>query len=512
MIPVVDLFAGPGGLSEGFCSVEDDGERAFKVVLSVESQAEAFRTLRLRAFFRGFAPGKAPDEYYCFVKGRIDEETLYRSWPEQAEQARAQTWQSTLGVCDHDEVDARVTQAVSGAKVWVLIGGPPCQAYSSAGVVGNRTKKNYNAEEDSRYRLYREFIRVLAAHSPAAFVLENVPGMLSARLGDRRIIEDLLHGLAVPGDFALREFGAWPEGRRYRLLALTSGLRGPGADPRGFIVRAEDFGVPQCRHRVIIIGLRDDLDPSRFLPPAKVETCSAALVLDDLPAIRSTLSRAHDSLAAWREVFSGLEDQPWLKQALELHGVELHRRLLECSEEIAVGSPQDTGAEFIPASSAPTWQRVWFSDPRLPGILHHQSRPHMRSDLHRYLFCSCFAAVRQRSPKLPDFPGALLPDHSNSTSGSFKDRFRVLLRDRPAGTVISHLAKDGHAFIHPNPLQCRSLTPREAARLQTFPDNYYFFGSGTGAGRASRFRQIGNAVPPLLARVVAESLMRLLRP
>jgi DNA (cytosine-5)-methyltransferase 1 len=129
----------------------------------------------------------------------------------------------------------------------------------------------------------------------------------------------------------------------------------------------------------------------------------------------------------------------------------------------------------------------------------------MSSDLHRYLFCACFAESKNKSPRLGDFPPSLLPKHKNADSGNFKDRFRTLIKDKPSWTVLSHLAKDGHSFIHPDPIQCRSITPREAARIQTFPDNYFFFG-----GRSAIFKQIGNAVPPWLARLIAESLVGVL--
>jgi DNA (cytosine-5)-methyltransferase 1 len=134
----------------------------------------------------------------------------------------------------------------------------------------------------------------------------------------------------------------------------------------------------------------------------------------------------------------------------------------------------------------------------------------MREDLFRYLYCSCFAAKKDDSPRLKEFPVGLLPEHLNIDredvgEAPFKDRFRVQLWGAPATTVTSHIAKDGHYYIHPDPLQCRSLTVREAARLQTFPDSYHFLGN-----RTSQYTQVGNAVPPLLAKQIAERVARLL--
>jgi DNA (cytosine-5)-methyltransferase 1 len=147
--------------------------------------------------------------------------------------------------------------------------------------------------------------------------------------------------------------------------------------------------------------------------------------------------------------------------------------------------------------------KAWLNDPRMDSVCNHETREHMPTDHHRYLFAAAFAAVRGVSPRLRDFPQGLLPEHNNVAASlghaNFADRFRVQVADQPGSTVLSHIAKDGHYFIHPDPFQARSLTVREVARLQTFPDNYAFFGN-----RGEQYTQIGNAVPPLLSFQIAE--------
>jgi DNA (cytosine-5)-methyltransferase 1 len=166
---------------------------------------------------------------------------------------------------------------------------------------------------------------------------------------------------------------------------------------------------------------------------------------------------------------------------------------------------QSTGGRFVPGNvnidtSMPTALRSWYHDPRLGGATLHETRAHMRSDLHRYLFASCYAAEFGCSPILAQFPEGLLPDHGNVDDEDipFADRFRVQISQYPSTTIVSHISKDGHYYIHPDPSQCRSLTVREAARLQTFPDNYFFEGN-----RSEQYVQVGNAVPPYLARQIA---------
>jgi DNA (cytosine-5)-methyltransferase 1 len=143
-------------------------------------------------------------------------------------------------------------------------------------------------------------------------------------------------------------------------------------------------------------------------------------------------------------------------------------------------------------------------------VCNHETRGHIAEDLRRYFFAAVFAATSDspRSPLLQEFPPELLPNHKNVAEAlkttKFNDRFRVQVASRPSTTVVSHISKDGHYYIHYDPTQCRSLTVREAARLQTFPDNYFFEGP-----RTQQYHQVGNAVPPLLARKIAKIVRKL---
>jgi len=152
----------------------------------------------------------------------------------------------------------------------------------------------------------------------------------------------------------------------------------------------------------------------------------------------------------------------------------------------------------------------WYHDHRLGGILNHETRSHISADLHRYHYIASYAKKKSTSPKLEHLPKRLLPKHKNvkkaiGSKSLFNDRFRVQLKNNPATTITSHISKDGHYFIHYDPKQCRSLTVREAARLQTFPDNYKFEGT-----RTSQYHQVGNACPPLLAKQIADVIYHLM--
>lgn len=507
-VPVVDLFAGPGGLGEGFSAL--DGGNLFRIAISIEMEKTAHETLRLRSFFRQFKEC-VPPEYYNYVRGDLLLADLTAAYPCEWEQAEAEAWQAELGAEDHAQVRARVDEAL-GTECnngdAVLIGGPPCQAYSLAGRSRMRPVRGAEFESDSRHFLYREYLKILADHAPGAFVLENVKGMLSSTSDGEQIFDRIQADLRSPGK-ALDDFQPRNPDVQYELFPLGSSpsqTQGGGVPPaKSFVLRAEEFGLPQARHRVIVVGVRSDRAERAREPLSSlvrpVDRATLADVLQGLPPLRSGLSRTTDSGHFWVAAVQTAADR-LLKNTRVALPQPMRKELARIGAELNA-PPNGRGARFVAATEvSPEYEPSWFVDSKIGGVLNHESRGHMRDDLTRYLFAAVFGKVEGRSPTLGDFPEILLPKHKNVrsalTGNLFSDRFRVQLRNRPSTTITSHISKDGHYYIHFDPLQCRSLTVREAARLQTFPDNYFFEGP-----RTKQYVQVGNAVPPLLARHIA---------
>lgn len=505
-IPVVDLFAGPGGLGEGFSSVLGD---PFRIIVSAEMEKSAHQTLRLRAFYRILLRkgGRYLKPYYDYCNGdslQPFDLSTQDLWEEAGEEAL----QLTLGSqSDNEKLDSKIRQAgIQECLPWVLIGGPPCQAYSLVGRARNRGNLDYRPEEDHRHFLYREYLRIIQQYRPSVFVMENVKGILSASVGGQRIFHTILQDLADP-DLAC---GVTSGHRRpgYRIHSLVddtfydSECDLEAIDPRRFVVRAEDYGVPQARHRVILLGVREDIK----IAPGRLKRVGAPSVRDaiaEMPKLRSRLSRGIDSAEGWYSTVRHNIDA-LLKETRRRSDLNDVRAALSTAE-VDIGLPYG-GLRVKRRDSSGgrgSFLNSWYVDGKwdreLKFWLNHEARGHMPSDLLRYAYAVCYAQARGRSPKGHeefDLKG-LRPNHDNWESGKFADRFRVQHWASPSTTVTSHIAKDGHYFIHPDLSQCRSLTVREAARLQTFPDNYFFQGN-----RTQQYHQVGNAVPPLLARSI----------
>lgn len=481
-IPVIDIFAGPGGLNEGFSElVDSSGSKVFTTVASIEMESSAVRTLRLRSVFRELSiTGKYLPNYYQFIRGEISLEDFKSVDAVQKafNNSEKHVHQIELGKTTRKTTNAIVRKALNANGVidefsnWVLIGGPPCQAYSLAG--RSRRVNDVNFAKDHKHFLYEEYLNIIREFSPPVFVMENVKGMLSSSTTGEGIFQVIKNDLSLP-----------KPGLEYEIYSLTNDQRPEQLSPSDFIVRSEEYGIPQKRHRVILLGVRKGLFKERPSILTRSGTFSTVMqAIGKLPALRSGISPSSvDNFDAWASI-----------KVSELTVTEHHTVL-------------GRGAAFIPTKEVGIDNQElhnWLVDSNIGGIVQHESRSHMVSDIERYLFAANWASEYGYSPKLSQFPSELLPKHKNVNSAAkpFQDRFRVQLWDSPSSTVVSHIAKDGHFFIHPDSNQKRSLTVREAARLQTFPDNYFFMGN-----RTQQYTQVGNAVPPLLANKIAKILM-----
>ena len=407
MINYIDLFAGAGGLSEGFTAT------GFHPVAHVEMNKEACNTLKTRACYYYLKSINRLEIYREYLLGNITREELYNKVPASVLDTVINQTMSADSMPELFEKIDRLLKEQHVMQVDLLVGGPPCQAYSLAG----RGRSKDSMINDPRNYLYKLYIKVLEQYHPKMFVFENVPGLFSANKGK------YLHDMET----AFEDAGYQID---YKVL------------------NALDFGVLQNRHRVIIIGWQQG--SGHFYPEfQKTENCyQVSDLLDDLPAIQSGSSAA------------------------DYRSGDYSRYL----HDTGIRKPDDVL----------TW---------------HVSRPNIPRDREIYRLVIDAWSKQGKRLKYTDLPEDLCT-HKNRDG--FLDRFKVVAADLSAShTMMAHISKDGHYFIHPDVDQARSISVREAARIQSFPDDFFFEGARTAA-----FTQIGNAVPPLMARGIAVELKR----
>lgn len=408
----LDLFAGAGGLSEGFV------REGFEPVAHVELWEAACYTLKTREAFH-YLENNGQDEVYAqYLRGEITRDELYAHIPKErldsviCKEISDNTLQAIFKkideLKDNDDID-------------LIVGGPPCQAYSLVG----RARDPNGMRDDARNYLYQYYARFLDRYQPKFFVFENVLGLQSAKDKDGNLYFDLMR----------QKFEEVGYRTKYRVLS------------------ADDYGILQKRKRIILIGKRTDADFDYPELDVVQHHFTVKAALSGLPPLKAGKGDVHSC-------------QP----------VTNHSRWLD-EAQISTNLP----------------------------ITFHYARPNCDRDLKIYRRAVSLWNNGQRRlsyDRLPD----KWKTHANQTT--FLDRYKVVAANEKASqTVVAHIAKDGHYYIHPDIEQNRSITPREAARLQTFPDDYYFESASGKPSRTDAFKQIGNAVPVLLAQKIAAKLM-----
>lgn len=408
----IDLFAGAGGLSEGFI------QAGFNPIAHVEMNQAAAQTLETRAAYFYLKKKGLLKWYRKYENKEILKEELFKRVPSEVAETVINAEMSAKTLPNIFNTVDEIMSKDGTSQVDVIIGGPPCQAYSLVG----RAQSSHMLvpmDQDPRNELYKMYTGFLDRYKPKMFVFENVAGITSAR--DGKVFKE-----------------------------LQDALKKVGYEVEPHLQNAADFGVLQNRRRMIIIGWKEN---TNFHYPTFEKKRSNAVVYD---------------------LLNDLDDVN--------RGDENNRYSLsyeDCSD-------------YLKKNKIRTKNDV---------VTHHVARPNNERDLKIYKLA--IEAYQNGGKRISyDLLPEELKTHKNQTS--FKDRFKVVEgNDHACHTVLAHLAKDGHYFIHPDIKQCRSITVREAARLQTFPDNYYFEGS-----RGEKFKQIGNAVPPMMAKVIAEEIKK----
>ena len=388
----IDLFAGCGGLSEGFYRMR------FEALAHVEIDKYACETLRKRMQFYGYSD---------FDKKVIEYDITA------------------------DDIIERIDKAVGKKKVDIIIGGPPCQAYSTAG----RVRDSKGMEKDPRNFLFESYVKILEYYQPKFFVFENVTGLFTAKVRGESIFKKVLNAL----------------GKMYKVLD----------DPATLLHNSADFGVPQVRKRVIIMGVRKDID--------KVS----------VKDLYNSVIKTHWSPDTPEEERKGKSKFITVEQAIgDLPAVE-------------PGYDASMEAFNYPCNNS-FLKRI--GKPGVHPLMDHIARSHNSVDRERFTYMIqnhwTFGQLRRT-----------MPQYEHEHARLFDNSYVVQWWDLPSKTIIAHIHKDGFQYIHPDETQARTFTVREAARIQSFPDDFEFAGS-----RGEKYKQIGNAVPPLFAEALAKAI------
>lgn len=310
----------------------------------------------------------------------------FTQFPQQASAATEEAWHATLGETPEAKVDKRIKSALNENTPWVLIGGPPCQAYSLAG----RSRTGGIDPEDHRVYLYREYLRIIAKHNPPVFVMENVKGILSAKVEGKPIFPQILNDLSRPSQAIKKSSQKQPRrnrSREYNIFSLvkTSDSNQLGEqqfDPKDYLICSENYGIPQARHRVILLGIRKDLNCDS--PPVlkTQNTISSQKVLSGLPALRSGLSKQSDSQEAWTNILLESVNQPWFKKLRTKDNSVVMDHIVSTVNRIPE-SHKGRGGEFLKIKTGCKAHTEWYLDSRIGGVCNHSTRSHITEDLYR---------------------------------------------------------------------------------------------------------------------------------
>ncbi|MCS6819458.1 MAG: DNA cytosine methyltransferase, partial [Chitinophagales bacterium] len=401
----IDLFAGTSALSEGFRQLK------FNSVAHIEMDKEACLTIRTREAYHHLKETNKLDIYYDYISGNISRDLLYKRIPSEKLNSVISTEISDSNLKTIFKTIESNLKKLQNSELDLIIGGPPCQAYSLV------SRHGVDWENDSRLKLYIQYGKFLQEFKPKVFVFENVPGIYTAYNGT--YFEHLKKYFSKIG---------------YRIYDR--------------ILNAKDYGVLQNRRRVIILGWRKDI-PFSF---PELNTIYHSFTIKDILYDLSPLSPG------------------------QVINTEKYKK-----------NPSDYLNQFNLRNGADFFTQ-------------HISRPHNSNDLKIYRLAIEKWNKEKKRLRYLDIPERL---RTHNNIHSFLDRFKVVDGDGISHTIVAHIAKDGHYYIHPDIHQCRSISVREAARIQSFPDDFFFEGS-----RTSIFRQIGNAVPPLLSLALAKGIKK----